>query len=215
MVVKDSNGTVLMVTAACLLAIVSALTTGCSRSQDDKTSQAASRPRQAGQPMNPIATAARIVAIDATAAMGDQRATQAQMQSMQKDMLRSMKVADSSRPIDHEAARVALRSLEGIRSAVWIDRENLLVAVGGANYRSMDTIDRVCLALEPLGDTLAVVVNVQDMTATTSDGADTLSRNCQLQEGERAQLQRKRQVDVLDPAMRKIFKAQQSSAPGH
>lgn len=36
--------------------------------------------------------------------------------------------------------------------------------VGDARHRSMDMIDQVCLALEPLGDTLAVVVNVQDVT---------------------------------------------------
>jgi hypothetical protein len=214
MAVNDSNRTVLTVPAACLL-LSFVLVTGCSRSQDDKTAQAAPRPQQAGQPMNPVATAARIAAFDATALVGDQHATKAQMQSMQKDMLRSMKIADPSRQIDHEAARVALRSLAGVRSTVWIDRENLLVVVGGANYRSMDTIDRVCLALEPLGDTLAVVVNVQDMTATTSEGADTLSRNCQLQPGERAFLQRKRQVDVLDPEMLRTFKAQQSGAPKH
>ena len=81
--------------------------------------------------------------------------------------------------------------------------------VGGGQYRSMDTIDRICGALEPLGDTLAVVVNVQDVMATTSEGADSLSRNCQLGAGERALLQRKRQVDVLDPEVRRVFRGQQ------
>ncbi len=81
--------------------------------------------------------------------------------------------------------------------------------VAGSRYRSMETINRVCLALEPLGDTLAVVVNLQDVTATTFEGADTLSRNCQLAEGQRALLQTKRQVDVLDPELRRVFQAQQ------
>ncbi|MGH8184084.1 MAG: hypothetical protein ACREPH_10550 [Rhodanobacteraceae bacterium] len=89
-----------------------------------------------------------------------------------------------------------------------MDQTNLIVMVGGAGYRNMQTIDRVCNALAPLGDTLAVVVNVQDGTATTSQGADTLSRNCQLPEGERALLQHKRKIDVLDPTTRRVFEAQ-------
>jgi hypothetical protein len=44
----------------------------------------------------------------------------------------------------------------------------------------MDTIDRIGDALASLGDTLAVVVNLQDVLATTSEAADTLPRNCQL-----------------------------------
>lgn len=81
--------------------------------------------------------------------------------------------------------------------------------VGGGRYRSMDMIDRICLALEPLDGTLGVVVNVQAVMATTSESADTLSRNCQLAEGERGLLQQKRQVDVLDPEMRRVFRTQQ------
>ncbi|MEO8460371.1 MAG: hypothetical protein ABI451_07575, partial [Dokdonella sp.] len=68
---------------------------------------------------------------------------------------------------------------------------------------------KVCLALEPLGDTLAVVVNVQDVTAHTPDGATTLSRNCQLQEGERAFLQKKREIDAVSAGLRDTFKKQQ------
>lgn len=47
------------------------------------------------------------------------------------------------------------------------------------------------------GDTLAIVVNVQDVAARTPDGARTLSRNCQLPEGVRAFMQAKRKVDVV------------------
>jgi len=134
---------------------------------------------------------------------------QGHIEAMHKDMMRSMHLADPSRRIDHEAARAAVRPLPGVQSAVWIDNANLLVMVGGSQYRSMTTIDNVCLALEPLGDTLSVVVNVQDVMATTSEGADTLSRNCQLRAGERAMFQQKRQVDVLDPEVRRTFRAQQ------
>lgn len=60
-----------------------------------------------------------------------------------------------------------------------------------------------------MGDTLAVVVNLQDATAANSDAAATLSRNCQLPEGQPAALQPNRQIDVVDPATRAAFKAQQ------
>lgn len=56
--------------------------------------------------------------------------------------------------------------------------------VGGQRHRSMEMIDRVCVALAPSGDTLAVVVNVPDVTAKNGDEAETLSRNRQLAEGE-------------------------------
>ena len=122
---------------------------------------------------------------------------------------RSARLPDVNRPIDHEAARAAVRLLAGVRSAIWLDQTNFVVMVNGAELRSMDMIDRVCLALEPLGDTLAVVVNLQDVTAKDPDAAMTLSRNCQLAEGQRAILQAKRQVDVVAPELRRTFKAQQ------
>jgi hypothetical protein len=134
----------------------------------------------------------------------------AHVETMQRDQLRAMRIADATRPIDHEAARTAVRPLQGVQSSVWIDNANLLVLVGGGAYRSMATIDRICMALQPLGDTLGVVVNLQDVAATTSEGADTLSRNCQLRAEERALGQPRRQVDVLDPEVRRVFRAQQS-----
>ncbi|MDA3912762.1 hypothetical protein [Oleiagrimonas sp.] len=129
---------------------------------------------------------------------------------MRKDLIRAMRIPDPSRPINHEAARVAIEPLEGVRGVVWLDRTNLIVMVAGARYRTMGSIQRICDALAPLGDTLAVVVNVQNVQAVTSEQADTLSRNCQLPPGQRAFMQRKRQVDVLDPALRRVFEAQQT-----
>lgn len=81
--------------------------------------------------------------------------------------------------------------------------------VGGQKYRGMDMIDRICVCLEPLGDTLGVVVNLQDATAKNGDEATTLSRNCQLPEGQRALMQAKRQVDVVAPDVREQFKEMQ------
>jgi hypothetical protein len=116
---------------------------------------------------------------------------------------------DVTRPVDHEAARMAAKTVPGVRTALWLDRENFVVMVEGSQYRSMAMIDQVCIALESLGDTLGVVVNVQDMTAQHADAATTLSRNCQLPEGQRAFLQAKRQVDVVSPELRAQFKGQQ------
>jgi hypothetical protein len=174
-------------------AITCVAATGCSEADREATTSTR-RPQQAGQGTNPLITAGHLAGVEVAGLSGDQRA---------------MRLADSPRHIDHEAARAAVRPLQGVQSAVWIDNANLLVLVGGSQYRSMATIDNVCLALEPLGDTLSVVVNVQDLMATTSEGADTLSRNCQLEAGERAMFQQKRQVDVLDPEVRRVFRVQQ------
>jgi len=169
-------------------------------------------PQQAGQPLNPVAVAGHIASIRVAALTGDQRAVQANAKAFSDGFRRSIKLPDPARPVDHEAARAAVRPLVGVRSSVWMDRSNLIVMVDGAQYRSAETINRVCNALAPLGDTLAVVVNVQNVNAKTSQEADTLSRNCQLPEGERAFLQPKRQIDALDPATRRAFEAQQGGA---
>lgn len=142
-------------------------------------------------------------------ATGDSKAAEEHVRAMANDVLRSARVYNPMRPIDHEAARAAVRPIRGVRSSVWLDHENLVVMVDGAKHRNMAMIDQVCLALEPLGDTLSVVINIQDVTATTPDGATTLSRNCQLREGERAFMQKKREVDVVSKELRETFKGQQ------
>jgi len=170
----------------------------------------AARPHQAGQPLSPLVTAAHIVAARADVMTGDADGAKAHVDAIAHDLMRSARVADVTRPIDHEAARAAVRSLQGVRSAIWLDQANLAVMVAGAADRSMATIDRVCDALAPLGDTLAVVVHVQNAAATTADDATTLSRNCQLPEGQLAFMQRKRGIDVVPPELRRTFKAQQA-----
>jgi len=189
-------------------AVTCVAATGCSEAPDGKTAQTTRQPQQAGL-TSPLVTAAHLAGVEAAGLTGDQRVMQSHIEAMHTDMMRSMHLADPSRRIDHEAARAAVRPLPGVQSAVWIDNANLLVMVGGSQYRNMATIDNVCLALEPLGDTLSVVVNLQDVMATTSEGADTLSRNCQLGAGERAMFQSKRQVDVLDPEVRRVFMEEQ------
>lgn len=126
------------------------------------------------------------------------------------EFMRQAGAPDPYRPIDHENARAAARAIAGVRSAFWIDRENFVVMVDGQSHRTMAMIDAVCVALQPLGDTLAVVVNVQDVTAQRADDATTLSRNCQLAEGESAMFRTKRQLDTVSPELRTQFKQQQS-----
>ncbi|MCD9030253.1 hypothetical protein LDO32_00690 [Luteimonas sp. Y-2-2-4F] len=181
------------------LAVLAALALcGCARERDPE----APRPQQAGQPMDPVRTAARIAAIHGAAAVGDQDAVRSQLEGMNEDFRRSIRLADPSRPVDREAARMAARRVEGVRTVAWIDRENLLAIVGRNEQRSQATIDAICLQLAPLGDTLGVVVNLQSGAATNGDDLEILSRNCQLAPGERAMLQRHRQVDVIPPALR-------------
>lgn len=183
--------------------------TACSDRQGrDAQIQDQARPGQAGL-THPLITAGHLARAEVAGLTGDQRAMRHQIEAMQADQMRSMHLADPARPIDHEAARAAVRPLPGVQSSVWVDNTNLLVLVGGSQYRRMDTIDRICIALQPLGDTLGVMVNLQDVTATTSEGADTLSRNCQLRAGERAMFQQKRRMDVLEPKVRREFRAQQ------
>ena len=185
-------------------------TSACEREAADERAEQP-RPQQAGQPVNPVKLAAHLHAARVAAVTGNNKAAEAHIKAVASDITRSARMPDPHRPIDHEAARAVVRPIDGVRTSLWLDRENFVVMVGGQPHRSMEMIDRVCVALEPLGDTLAVVVNVQDVTAKNGDEAETLSRNCQLPEGERAFLQKKREVDVVAPEVRGQFKRMQGN----
>ena len=181
------------------------LMSGCSAPQAEVPERP--RPQQAGQPMDPVRTAGHMAGARLSAIAGDQAGVQRNMDAMSEDLRRAMKLADASRPIDREAARSIARTMPSVRSANWIDRHNLLVRVDGAQWRSQQTIDDLCVQLEPLGDTLALVVHLQDASATHPDQMDTLSRNCQLPPGDEAMFVTERKVDALDPAMRAQHRA--------
>ena len=181
---------------------------GCVQQSTEKEER---RPQQTGEPLDPLKTAGRFGAMQATALTGDQDGFKRNFESMHEDLMRSMRVPDATRRIDREAARTAVRGVAGIRSAGWIDHENLLVRVDSNDLRSQRTIDRVCMALEPLGDTLAVVIHLQSAAARSGDEMQTLSRNCQLQPGERAFMQRQRQMDVIPDDVRRQHRAAQQS----
>lgn len=167
------------------------------------------RPQRAGQPLDPLALVGHRTAAQLAAVAGRPDIAAQHIDAIATDVMRSARLPDARRPIDRESARVAARGVDGVRSAIWLDRTHLAVMVDGAAHRSETTIDRVCVALEPLGDTLGVVVHVQDVTARNADGAATLSRNCQLAAGQRAAFERERQVDVVPEATRTQFKAMQ------
>lgn len=183
------------------------LLVGCGAPQDHGASQRAMTNET--QRATPMSIARHVAGARIAAATGDRAALRAHIDGMSKDILHDAHVPDPSRPIPREVARARTAQIAGVRSVVWVDHDNLLVLVGGARYRDIAMIDRVCDALAPLGDTLGVVVNVQDVTATTSAGADAVSRDCQLPEGQRAFLQPRRQIEALDPALRQAFEAQQ------
>lgn len=189
-------------------AAASLLLAACSQATPPQA-ETAQRPRleRAGQPVDPLKTAGHITGARVAALTGDQDGVRRNIEAMSDDMRRAMKLADAARPIDREAARAAARTVPGVRSVAWVDRSNLLVRVDSNARRSHQLIDEVCYQLQPLGDTLAVVVNVQSTAARTPDELDTLSRNCQLAPGDRALLQRERQLDVLDPAIRAQYRA--------
>lgn len=52
-----------------------------------------------------------------------------------------------------------------------------------------------------------MVVNLQSGAATNGDELEILSRNCQLDPGDRAFMRKARQVDVLSPEIRAQHKA--------
>lgn len=170
---------------------------------------AAEQPVRWKQPA-PTEFAQQVVAADAAALTGDRAAVETQLRAAGDSFRRSMKLADPARRVDHELARTAAKHVQGVRSVVWLDRENLFAIVEQNAQKSQQTIDAICTQLDSLGDTLGVVVNLQSGAATSGDELKILSRNCQLEPGDRAYLQRNRQVDVLSPSIRAEHKANQS-----
>lgn len=160
------------------------------------------RPQQSGQPMDPLRTVGHLASIRGSALLGDQEGIHDGLMAMHEDFRKTIKLADPGRRVDREAARAALQGVEGLASVVWLDHENLFVLVDRNELRTQAVIDAICIRLEPLGDTLGVVVNLQSTAARTGEEQATLSRNCQLQPGDRAFMQRKREVDVVPAHIR-------------
>lgn len=193
------------------LGVIWGFLAGCGPTPNTTSAQEARR----DQPRTtPLSVARHVAGARIAAISGNQKALQGHVDAMSKDILRDARIPDPARPMPHEVARTRIAQINGVRSAAWVDHDNVLVLVGGAEYRNMAMVDRICGTLAPLGDTLGVVVNVQDVTATTSAGADAVSRDCELPAGQRAFLQPHRQIEALDPATRRAFDAQQGHRDG-
>lgn len=93
------------------------------------------RPRQAGQPVNPVKLAAHLHAARVAAATGNSRAAEEHITVVATDLTRSARMPDPRRPIDHIAARAAVRRIDGVRTSLWLDRENFVVMVCGQRHR--------------------------------------------------------------------------------
>jgi len=91
--------------------------------------------------------------------------------------------------------------VEGVRSVAWVDAANLFVIVERNALKTERTINRICVALEPLGDTLGVVVNLQSGEARNAAELQLLVRNCQLAFGDRAFAQDRRDGNVVSDAI--------------
>ncbi|MFK3648952.1 hypothetical protein ACI2IY_11020 [Lysobacter enzymogenes] len=198
-----------------IVALSAALSAGCGSGGmggGNGSADSEAPPQRAGKPLDPAETAQRLVKMRAQALGGDQQGLQQNLQQLNQDFNRSIKLADPSKRVDRENARIAARSVKGVRSVVWIDNENLFAIVGHNAERSYDTVDAICRQLEPLGDTLGVVVNLQSGAARNGDELEILSRNCQLPPGERAMMQPNRQVDALPPQMRAQHRANADAA---
>ncbi len=175
----------------------------------------AQAPKRAGEPLDPLRTAERLAQMRSQAMAGDQEALHQSVSALNQDIQRSIRLADPQRKVDRENARIAARSVHGVRSVVWLDNENLFAIVEGNPQRSYGTIDAICARLDPLGDTLGVVVNLQSGAASSGDELEILSRNCQLPPGERAFAQAHRQVDALSPQARAQHRANADAALRH
>ena len=162
--------------------------------------------QQAGQPLNSAEMAAKVAKLRVAALVGDQKAVQDEMKAINEDFRKSIKLADPAQAVDREKARQIAKQVNGVRSVVWLDRENLFAIVERNEQKTYSTIDAICIGLEPLGDTLGVVVNLQSGAAKNGDELEILSRNCQLEPGDRAFMQRNRKIDVVDPEIRKQHK---------
>jgi hypothetical protein len=134
------------------------------------------------------ASAARHMgAIRAAAAAGNDEAMRAGVDAMNTASRQAMRLVDPGRAVDREAARAAVQQLPGVRAAGWIDRTRLLVMTAGGDASAEAMTETVCRRLEPLGDTVGVVVSVQD--AATSGLPRETSRSCHSTHGEQVEPQ--------------------------
>jgi hypothetical protein len=176
--------------------LFAAFLSGCAREAPEEP-----KPERAGQPVSGAEFLARTAATGAASATGQDEVARDQLRAMGDDYRRAIKLADPARAVNREQAREVARGIEGVRSVAWVDAANLYVIVERNELKTEQTIDRLCVALEPLGDTLGVVINLQSGEARTGAELQLLVRNCQLAVGEHAFLHDRRDRNVVSDAV--------------
>lgn len=174
----------------------SVLLAGCAREAPEER-----KPERAGEPVSGAEFLARTAATAAASATGQDEMARDQLRAMGDDYRRAIKLADPARAVNREQAREVARQVDGVRSVAWVDAANLYVIVERNEQKTERTIDRICVALEPLGDTLGVVINLQSGEATTGAELQLLVRNCQLAVDEHAFLHDRRDRNVVSDAV--------------
>jgi hypothetical protein len=169
---------------------------------------AAPNPPPAAQAIDPPESAASAASAPAAPAAEAPETTADATAAIPEPVPPPVNLVDPARGADRESARAAVQAVPGVRSAGWLDRENLLVAVDRKDALGDDTIDAICQAIAPFGDTRGVVVNLRSGVASEGDGVEIVARNCQLASDKSASLQGDRQ-DKPDPA---AIRAQEKDA---
>ncbi len=186
-----------------LLLLFVLLLFGCAQSAPQESGP------QKAEPLNPLRVAGRMAVVQAASVTGNQDEANRQIDGLQDEIRRAMKLADPARRIEPEAARAVVKAMPGVHSVVWLSRDNLLAMVEGDAMRSQKTIDAICMGLEPLGDTLGVIVNLKIRAARGADERRMLSRNCQLVPGEVAMFQTRHPDYDPPPEVVAAFRASQ------
>ena len=144
---------------------------------------------QADGVTDPATVSRYMTAIRAAAATDDQNTMRANVDAMDQASRQAMRLVDPGRAVDREAARAAVQQLPDVRAAGWIDRTRMLVVVARDDLRNEAMIETVCRRLEPVGDTVGVVVSVQGRAATSGRLPRETGRRCRLAPGERIEPQ--------------------------
>jgi hypothetical protein len=177
---------------------------GCTQTPEER------KPKRA-EPLDPVRVAGRMAMVQAASVAGDQEEVNRQMSGFQDEIRQAMRLPNPSQRIDPEAGRSAVKVMPGVHSVAWLDRDNLLAIVEDERLRSQRTIDAICIQLEPLGDTLGVIVNLRTRAAHRPEERGALSRNCQLAPGEVALFQKKRKDYDPPPEIVAAFRASQKA----
>lgn len=92
------------------------------------------RPQQAGQPANPVKLAGHLRAACVAAVTGISKAAEEYITAVATGLARSARMPSPHRPIDQEAARAAMRPINGVRTSLGLDLESFVVVDGEQHW---------------------------------------------------------------------------------